>query len=75
MAEDKKTMTSVSTEGRVFDVPKELQANARISSMEQYEKMYKRSIEDPEGFWAEMAEKNLDFYKKWDTWSCCFRFC
>ncbi len=66
MAEEKKTMTSLSMEGRVFDVPQELQEKAYINSMEQYEEMYKRSIEDPEGFWGEMAEKNLDFFKKWD---------
>jgi acetyl-CoA synthetase len=47
-------------------VPKELQEKAHINSMAQYEKMYKRSMDDPEGFWGEMAEKNLDFYKKWD---------
>ena len=67
MAEDKKTMTSLSLEGRVFDVPKELAEKAHISSMAQYEEMYKRSIEDPKGFWGEMADENLDFYKKWDT--------
>ncbi len=27
--------------------------------------MYKRSLEDPEGFWAEYAEE-LDWLKKWD---------
>ena len=34
--------------------------------MKEYEKLYKRSVEDPDGFWAEMAEKNLSWYKKWD---------
>ena len=34
-----------------------------IKSMEEYEKLYKRSVEDPDGFWAEMAEKNLSWYK------------
>jgi len=34
--------------------------------MEEYEKMYKRSIEDPDGFWAEIAEKNITWFKKWD---------
>ena len=31
----------------------------------QYEAVYKRSIEDPEGFWAEAAEK-IHWTKKWD---------
>ena len=66
LAEEKKTMTSLSLKGRVFDVPRELQKKAHIKSMEQYEEMYKRSIEDPEGFWGEMADELLDWYKKWD---------
>ena len=38
MAEEKKTMTSLASMGKVFDVPKELQKTAYITSMEQYEK-------------------------------------
>ena len=36
---------------------KRVQQKAHIKSMEEYEKLYKRSVEDPDGFWAEMAEK------------------
>jgi acetyl-CoA synthetase len=38
---------------------------AWINDIEQYQKMYERSLADPEGFWAEMAEQ-LHWYKKWD---------
>ena len=31
----------------------------------QYEAMYKRSIENPDGFWGEQAER-LDWIKRWD---------
>ena len=31
-----------------------------------YEEVFRRSIEDPEGFWAEAAEE-IDWVKKWDT--------
>ncbi len=31
-----------------------------------YEAVFKKSIEDPEGFWAEAA-KGIDWYKQWDT--------
>ena len=65
MAEEKKTIQSVSLEGRVFDIPKEFQEKARIKSMKQYEEMYKQSIGDPEEFWSEMAA-DLDWFKKWD---------
>ena len=41
-------------------------SNAHISSMEQYQKMYDESVADPEGFWANVAER-ITWYKKWDT--------
>jgi acetyl-CoA synthetase len=56
----------LSTERRTFPPSKEFSIKAHIKSMDEYEKLYKRSIEDPEGFWAEMAEKQLFWYKKWD---------
>jgi acetyl-CoA synthetase len=62
----KSEMESMYMEKRVFDPPKEFVEKAYIKSMEEYEKLYKRSIEDPEGFWGEMAEKHLDWFKKWD---------
>jgi len=43
----------------------EISKRAHIGSKEEYEKMYKESIEDPESFWGKMAEE-LDWYKKWD---------
>ncbi|MFP3927934.1 MAG: acetate--CoA ligase [Desulfobacteraceae bacterium] len=39
---------------------------AYIRGREEYESLYKRSIEDPEGFWAEQAEKYLSWEKTWD---------
>jgi len=32
--------------------PESFRAKAHISSMEQYEQMYKRSLEDVDGFWG-----------------------
>ncbi len=40
--------------------------NAHIKSLEQYQEMYDRSVNDPDGFWSEVAER-LDWYQKWDT--------
>ena len=65
MADDKK-IEVLMTEGRTFPPSKEFSSKAHIKSMEEYEKIYKRSVEDPEGFWADMAEQNLTWYKKWD---------
>ena len=53
-------------EGQTFPPTPEFQKQAHIKSMAEYDAMYKRSVEDPEGFWGEMAEKNLTWYKKWD---------
>ena len=36
-----------------------------IKSFGQYKKTYKRSVDDPEGFWAEQAERFV-WHKKWD---------
>ncbi|MGP8214600.1 MAG: acetate--CoA ligase [Bacteroidia bacterium] len=38
---------------------------ARITSFEQYTQDYKRSIDDPEGFWADIAT-NFTWKKKWN---------
>lgn len=37
-----------------------------ISSFDEYKKAYKKSVEEPEAFWAEIAE-NFTWKKKWDT--------
>ena len=44
------------TNNVVFQPPKRVQENAYVSSMEQYREMYKRSVEDPAGFWGEIAK-------------------
>lgn len=49
---------------KTFPVSAEFSANANINRAE-YETMYARSIEDPEGFWAEQANKYVTWYKPW----------
>jgi len=63
---DAKQMEVLSDERRTFPPSKEFSAKAHIKSLAEYETLYKRSIEDPEGFWGDMAEKNLTWFKKWD---------
>ena len=36
-----------------------------ITSLETYKSIYNKSIQDPEGFWSEIAE-NYNWQKKWD---------
>ena len=38
----------------------------QISSLADYKETYKRSVEDPEGFWAEQAE-TFTWANKWDS--------
>jgi acetyl-CoA synthetase len=51
----------------VYPVPEWIREKAWIKGKEEYEKIYKRSIEDPDGFWAEIAEEYVTWFKKWDT--------
>ncbi len=60
-----KGITSMLEERRVFYPPQEISAGAYFKSIEEYKKIYQKSIEDPEGFWGEKAEQ-LDWFKKWD---------
>tara|TARA_B100000029_G_scaffold107740_3_gene98916 strand:+ start:7731 stop:9659 length:1929 start_codon:yes stop_codon:yes gene_type:complete len=48
----------------IIDIKNEYNKNAYINT-EKYEEMYKQSINDPDKFWAEQAEK-VDWTKKWD---------
>jgi len=61
-----KSIEVLMAEKRTFPPAKEFSERAHIKNFEEYEKIYKRSIEDPEGFWAEMAENQLTWFKKWD---------
>jgi len=40
--------------------------SAHIKGLEQYQGLYRRSIEDPDGFWAEQARTYLSWDKEWD---------
>ncbi|MCG6863525.1 MAG: acetate--CoA ligase [Chromatiaceae bacterium] len=53
------------SEIKVHDIPPEIAANAHINA-DRYEAMYRRSVDDPEGFWAEQAEAFVTWSKKWD---------
>jgi acetyl-CoA synthetase len=51
---------------QVYPVP-EFMAERTFINNDQYQAMYERSIEDPDAFWAEQADKFLDWYEKWST--------
>ncbi len=53
------------SECKTYSVPSATAARAHINKA-RYEEMYKHSIDDPEGFWAEQAESLLSWFKPWD---------
>ena len=65
MSSDDK-ITSLSTEERVFQPPEDGRDQAYIKSMAEYEAHYKRSMDDPEGYWGDRAAELLTWDKKWD---------
>jgi len=54
---------SILKEKRQFAPPKEFAQKATIGSAKEYERLYARSIEDPEGFWEEIAQEIPWFQK------------
>jgi acetyl-CoA synthetase len=60
-----KAITSVMEETRKFYATAEFSSKAHIKSMAEYEEMYRRSVDDPDGFWSEMAGK-LHWFKPWE---------
>jgi acetyl-CoA synthetase len=66
IAEGTANLDSSLRENRVFEPSPEFRAKAHISSLEQYEQMYRRSVEKPEEFWAEAASE-LDWFAPWTS--------
>jgi acetyl-CoA synthetase len=50
---------------QMFPPPAAFSERAWIKSLDQYKKMYERSIKDPDGFWGEIANE-FHWYRKWD---------
>jgi acetyl-CoA synthetase len=57
-----KTNKSPNMDSEVFPPSQAVIENANLK---EYDDLYKYSIEDPEGFWAEQAQQ-LEWYKKWE---------
>ncbi|KPQ33089.1 MAG: acetate--CoA ligase [Phormidium sp.] len=60
------TIESILHEKRSFPPSAEFSAQARIKSMEDYQALYDAAAADPEGFWGDLAEKELEWFEKWD---------
>ena len=42
-------------------------SNYHIKHLEEYYKIYRKSVREPEVFWEKIAEENFTWYKKWDN--------
>ncbi|MEA4857557.1 MAG: acetate--CoA ligase [Solidesulfovibrio sp.] len=58
---------SLMHENRRYEPPSEGRERAHIKSIEEYDAIYKRSIEDPDGYWGERANELLTWFRPWDT--------
>ncbi|MCP5419657.1 MAG: acetate--CoA ligase [Gammaproteobacteria bacterium] len=52
------------SESKVYPIPAEIAARAWVTE-DQYKAMYARSVDDPDGFWAEQAEQFISWFKPW----------
>ncbi|MEI8173836.1 MAG: acetyl-coenzyme A synthetase N-terminal domain-containing protein, partial [Deltaproteobacteria bacterium] len=50
----------------IYPVPDWIRQKAHIKGKTEYEKLWKRSIEEPDAFWSEVAGEYVEWFKKWD---------
>ena len=53
------------SEEKIYAVKESVKVSTHLN-LDQYQSMYRQSIEDPEAFWANQAAENLGWYKIWD---------
>ncbi len=50
----------------IYPVPEKIKKMAYVSGREAYDKMWKRSIEEPEAFWSEVAKETVSWFKPFE---------
>ncbi|HEX6792040.1 MAG TPA: acetate--CoA ligase [Candidatus Krumholzibacteria bacterium] len=65
-AVDMKQLESVLKEARRFKPAQSFSSRSHIGSAAEYERLYRKSIKDPEKYWAKVAEE-LHWFKPWKT--------
>ena len=66
------SIVSILQEQRRFEPNAEFSRQAHVKSLEEYERLYQESLEDPDKFWARAAS-DLHWFKQWDKvleWNC-----
>jgi acetyl-CoA synthetase len=54
------------SDSKIYDIPESFKQAALLDETG-FEAMYRQSVEDPAGFWAEQAGNFLSWYRPWDT--------
>ena len=50
----------------IYPVPEKIKKMAYISGRKAYDELWKKSVDKPEEFWAEIAGQYVEWFKKWD---------
>ena len=61
MSKSAQISDAYSGQADIYEIPATFQSRAHVRSMEDYRARYRRSIEDPDGFWAEEARR-IDWF-------------
>ncbi len=59
-------ISSMLKENRSFPPPEAFQQQARVSQFDEYQRLYRESVDDPEGFWGRMAGEELQWMQPWE---------
>ncbi len=59
-------LTTVLQEQRRFRPPDAFRQRARYGSLEAYQEAYRRSLDEPDAFWGEIADE-LHWFDRWDS--------
>jgi len=60
-----KNIESILQEDRSFSPSDDFRKKAKISSPEEYQKLYQQSLDNPDSFWTDVANE-LHWFKSWD---------
>ena len=50
----------------IYPVTEKMKKNAWVSGRAAYDALWKKSVEQPDAFWSEIAGQQVEWFKKWD---------
>jgi len=62
----KENIESVLQEDRKFEPSAEFIEKSNFKSLQEYQDLRQRSLEEPEKFWADLAQSQLHWFKQWE---------